>query len=1304
MADRKKQKGNPKEEEPMTTAGKPHKGLDPNDIAYCKIHPGLGVARVGNSPNDFFIGPETPGQMAHPVGGFKDKHGLIKRQAARFRVYAYNAAGEPIAELTADNADIQWTVSLANKKASYRIFLGRYWEIQYPDVKKYADEHFNGEPPMRNQEVPVSDPELRRQLLDIRPDPRSISGRNESGSKYAMTGTFGPLKYTVLSAKNNTTALKGSRSGYMNVPFIDPTQPSVTRDFQEWAKKYHWTPGVMQEPIAESAKVDVYLGELRTDKHGRLLVLGGHGHSTSLIPDNPVGELNFDDYFGSNDYWYDDTSDGLISAEVTLKSGKRVEVKEKSWVIVAPPKFAPSLEPLTTLWDQSEQVAENKGELPAQSEVSFTSDIYPILRRLNEYQWVNQFALQQHGSGMVFDPLSSGTGTANIFPKLYEKSGPDGVTDANREMRFHIFNRLRKPLAVLQAEHPELSFVELLSSQWANENSGMTKMPQMWGDGGDGLDPVGSISPDAGEETNPGLNVPGGTYITWCTLTHRQYEAMRLWAEGKFIDDWPKPHGHPLDPLHPPRSIPTAKRPLAEQPSSLDRAALLPCIGAPFYPGIEITYICEESDLWAERGRLQWRTLEPGDITRHMALPWQADFSECNHRWWPAARPDNIVTQEQYEEVVNYFDPTLDGPLQGVLAARSDWARGIPQTSPDLDNNMVTHWSEFGFIVPREVHGDTVYVEEERDPYAGCSERDAFYYLLNIAAYPDFEPHARLMVEQYLREARKNASDPNTVTLLQFTGWNYFKYTPEAFDARMQDIYNQYVLGNADTSWLTWLNYDRMKYQQIQLAPFNQLDGTWIRQAGPPGTVDEVRNDLFHIYMDELGDAVVAHNHANVYTDLLHSLNFYPFPINSWDYAHDPRFMDSAFTVPTYLLAVSNFTEEYLPEILGMTLYLEWSSVGLAITVAQLEALNIDPGYYRLHVGIDNASAGHGALAKRAVSLYLDQVRTLGGDEAVQEAFERVWTGYVAFGTLSDFNEDIFITYPAQEDVRDRLLNQMVSLINSKAAYARQNHGTKKLGPNFMNDWFDDPIGLLEELKASGFIIPGQPEKSPIFDLMSFTGPMFHVFTPAEQKLWHDYIQSLGPLPTPHVVNVEKAMLLVVDVLRQRQAGSPGHHARLTGVDPRSGNTVTMPIQWWFSEQFSDKQEENDFALLGALRNPINGWITPGNAGTSPLLTQIITGNGDMAAAFADYLPAHVVVSDALDDQRHNPYTFRQILAIWIDGGCTIRNVAEPSLSMQAQAQAKGRLPVRGKGKPEIAQPAKKYVRPNRVYGMGVPH
>ena len=73
-------------------------------------------------------------------------------------------------------------------------------------------------------------------------------------------------------------------------------------------------------------------------------------------------------------------------------------------------------------------------------------------------------------------------------------------------------------------------------------------------------------------------------------------------------------------------------------------------------------------------------------------------------------------------------------------------------------------------------------------------------------------------------------------------------------------------------------------------------------------------------------------------------------------------------------------------------------------------------------------------------------------------------------------------------------------MIEAKAQYARQNHGEKMLGPNYINDWFDDPAGLLDELVNAGYIVPGKPEQSPTFELMSFTGPMFHVFTEAEQQ------------------------------------------------------------------------------------------------------------------------------------------------------------------------------------------------------------
>ena len=64
--------------------------IDTGKIAYCQIYPGIGIARIGNSPTEFFIGPETPGEVVAPVNGFKDKAGRIKRQAARFRLYAFD--------------------------------------------------------------------------------------------------------------------------------------------------------------------------------------------------------------------------------------------------------------------------------------------------------------------------------------------------------------------------------------------------------------------------------------------------------------------------------------------------------------------------------------------------------------------------------------------------------------------------------------------------------------------------------------------------------------------------------------------------------------------------------------------------------------------------------------------------------------------------------------------------------------------------------------------------------------------------------------------------------------------------------------------------------------------------------------------------------------------------------------------------------------------------------------------------------------------------------------------------------------
>ena len=69
-----------------------------------RIHPAIGIARLGNSPDRFYIAPDAGGQLpiqcddnGNPVvdadgaevgvTDFKDPSGRILRQAARFRVF-----------------------------------------------------------------------------------------------------------------------------------------------------------------------------------------------------------------------------------------------------------------------------------------------------------------------------------------------------------------------------------------------------------------------------------------------------------------------------------------------------------------------------------------------------------------------------------------------------------------------------------------------------------------------------------------------------------------------------------------------------------------------------------------------------------------------------------------------------------------------------------------------------------------------------------------------------------------------------------------------------------------------------------------------------------------------------------------------------------------------------------------------------------------------------------------------------------------------------------------------------------------
>ena len=298
-------------------------------ITTIKIHPAIGIARLGNSPDEFFIGPERPGDHAPPAGGYKDAQCRVKRQAARFRLFAYDQNGALVQEITAADADISWTVHLVNKKAAADTYVG------------------TGQ---RNASVTGAD----RQKLVIDPGARTLNGPDQQ-AKFD-SGTF--------------------------------TLPG-------------------QSPVS------VPLGEIRTDDDGHLLVLGGFGKSST--PNNS-GFSSFAD----NDGWHDDIADGPVTATVTLNGGGGTFTAVGAWVITAPPKFAPPLDNIITLYDRLFDYAVQQGWLTAPATPSYTQDIYPILERARTALATNASASGHH---TWTHPVTSNALRSSIFNKLKAPGG-----------------------------------------------------------------------------------------------------------------------------------------------------------------------------------------------------------------------------------------------------------------------------------------------------------------------------------------------------------------------------------------------------------------------------------------------------------------------------------------------------------------------------------------------------------------------------------------------------------------------------------------------------------------------------------------------------------------------------------------------------------------------------------------------------------------------------------------------------------------------------------------------------------------
>ncbi len=589
-----------------------------------RIHPAIGIARLGNADRStsdgWFIGPETPDVPANYDLAQQQflpfKHnGRIKAQAARFRVWEYRKKNGRLTrprEITfkKGEAEIDWRVTLANRKAWFFNFRGMGGERD-----AFAERGRNARQPRKGAE------ELRN-------------------------GTVGRRRAGLHDETRSQELILGPRMRRISGTLQGPREFDIQRS--------------PQFPIET-------LGQLRTDSEGRLLILGGYGVSAPM----QVGTNTLHDYT-NNDGWFDDVSDGPVTATLRLKGRKPIEV-EPSWVIVAPPDFSPALRGMVTLYDLLLDLAVRTRRLKGGPDdlqrmqkrwnnrsgslggfrPSFVDHVFPILHRAVKLAWVH--APLQPTLGALGVSLAHAALERDRWPRLAEES------ESARPAREAIFRSLRDPRA---------------------SDIAPSAMPQAFGD-------------DYNDDNRP---TSAAYYLS---LTQVQYAILRQWVAGKFKPDWT---GDPPTPA-------VAKI----KPDELDRAALEPCIGGAFYPGLEVSWLMRNPSLYRTPFRIihktrfahgspfnRFRSLPAGFFTQQLALPWQADMYACMREldwasgrifaWWPAHRPDDVYPENGQHAVA--------------------WDRGIDLTPPDMYHYLLGQWATRGFVVRR---GDR-YVETEGPP------------------------------------------------------------------------------------------------------------------------------------------------------------------------------------------------------------------------------------------------------------------------------------------------------------------------------------------------------------------------------------------------------------------------------------------------------------------------------------------------------------------------------------------------------------------------------------------------------------
>jgi L-lysine 6-oxidase len=502
-------------------------------------------------------------------------------------------------------------------------------------------------------------------------DVKTITWSAHLANKKACWYNFAELEGNLLYGESNSYANR-------HVPFrnadvtsvderrkliIDPgprtlSGASKTAEFSKTTVPANYKYGSFPDKVKYGEQIDT-LGGMLTDKEGRLLVLGGFGKSG--------GDTSISSFAGA-DTWHDDISDGPVNCVLELKSGEKIELK--AWCLVGSPKFVPEIANIVTLADTMYDVAVRHlnvapkmfagGKFNADYVANFDQEIKPILDRPAAYRWVANVPSMNSVSPPPFDARDNSAKTAGqreAYIKLFRRPDPEHAIGPDSQTLF--------------------------------TQSGFPLMP-----------------------LNSGSNSVSNELIDkFLALTETQYFLLQQWVKGKFSND----PGLPQNIV-----------------AEMTQGSVGNCVGGPFCPGIEVTWSVRNQNIYSGPFEIKQRHdeawyfekglnpnedetesnlgCEPGDMTKRMAIPWQADFFQCSIQfinftnpkvnkadgiplpptyysyWWPPQSPWQVMTGDLTPE-----EQALAGTPSGFQVL---FSRGINTFS-----EMISYWYYMGFVV-----------------------------------------------------------------------------------------------------------------------------------------------------------------------------------------------------------------------------------------------------------------------------------------------------------------------------------------------------------------------------------------------------------------------------------------------------------------------------------------------------------------------------------------------------------------------------------------------------------------------------